>query len=235
MEYAYDAWGNLLSTTGRLARTLGEYNPLRYRGYVYDTETGFYYLQSRYYDPELGRFINTDILVSTGQGVLGNNMFAYCRNNPANRKDTLGTYSVSNMDNEEDGNIFDDYGDLRGGGGGSSGRDVTTGTSAGANGRQITLYRACSPAEYSSTVKTQQFSAGKNSYESAKYFATTYADAAQWGDAMYPDGNYRVIQATMDSRILGAPGIISYPRLDGIGSAYLIPLQELNTCVVCIY
>lgn len=74
MEYTYDAWGNLLSTTGGMALTLGAYNPLRYRGYVYDTETGFYYLQSRYYDPELGRFLNADVLVSTGQGLLGNNM-----------------------------------------------------------------------------------------------------------------------------------------------------------------
>lgn len=55
VEYTYDAWGNILSTTGSMADTLGELNPLRYRGYVYDTETGFYYLQSRYYDPEMGR------------------------------------------------------------------------------------------------------------------------------------------------------------------------------------
>ena len=66
-------------------------NPLRYRGYVYDTETRFYYLQSRYYDPELGRFINSDALVSTGQGVLGNNMFTYCGNNPIRRLDFTGT------------------------------------------------------------------------------------------------------------------------------------------------
>ena len=51
-----------------------QYNPLRYRGYVYDTETGFYYLQSRYYDPELSRFVNAYAFVSTGQGLLGNNM-----------------------------------------------------------------------------------------------------------------------------------------------------------------
>lgn len=56
--------------------------PLRYRTYVFDSETGFYCLQSRYYDPEIGRFINADALVSTGQGLLGNNMFAYCGNNP---------------------------------------------------------------------------------------------------------------------------------------------------------
>ena len=53
----YDAWGNPLTTTGILASTIGAHNPLRYRGYVYDTETGFYYLQSRYYDPAIGRFI----------------------------------------------------------------------------------------------------------------------------------------------------------------------------------
>ena len=51
-------------------------------GYVYDTESGLYYLQSRYYSPEVGRFINADALITTGQGLLGNNMFAYCRNSP---------------------------------------------------------------------------------------------------------------------------------------------------------
>ena len=65
-------------------------NPFRYRGYYYDTETGLYYLQSRYYDPEIGRFINADGLVSTGQGVLGNNMFAYCENNWVNFSDPSG-------------------------------------------------------------------------------------------------------------------------------------------------
>ena len=94
VEYTYDAWGNILTTTGELANTLGQANPLRYRGYYYDTETGFYYLQSRYYDPELGRFLNADAFAATGQGVLGNNMFAYCLNNPANRTDTSGTISL---------------------------------------------------------------------------------------------------------------------------------------------
>lgn len=60
MEYTYDAWGNLLGTTGSLANTLGADNLLRYRGYVYDTETELYYLQSRYYDPQLGRFRPAD-------------------------------------------------------------------------------------------------------------------------------------------------------------------------------
>ena len=90
VSYTYDAWGNLLSTTGSLATTLGAQNPLRYRGYVYDTETGLYYLQSRYYNPSWGRFINADGYASTGQGIIGNNMFAYCGNNPTNCIDRSG-------------------------------------------------------------------------------------------------------------------------------------------------
>ena len=85
--YTYDAWGKLLTSTGDLA----EVNPLRYRGYYYDTETGLYYLQSRYYDLEVGRFINPDGYNSTGQGIIGTNMFAYCLNNPAIFSDDAGT------------------------------------------------------------------------------------------------------------------------------------------------
>ena len=84
--YEYDAWGNIVSSSGRLA----EINPLRYRGYYYDNETGFYYLQSRYYDPVNRRFINADSLASTGQGSLGTNMFAYCNNEPVQRFDPTG-------------------------------------------------------------------------------------------------------------------------------------------------
>ena len=94
VTYTYDAWGNPISTSGTMASTLGTLNPLRYRGYVYDTETGLYYLQSRYYNPTTGRFLNADILVSTGQGLLGNNMFAYCLNNPANYSDPSGEFGL---------------------------------------------------------------------------------------------------------------------------------------------
>ncbi len=92
VTYTYDAWGNPLTTTGSMAATLGEQNPLRYRGYVYDTETGLYYLQSRYYNPGWGRFINADAYLSTGQGFNGHNMFAYCGNNPVNREDSKGRW-----------------------------------------------------------------------------------------------------------------------------------------------
>ena len=80
----------MLSCTGTLATTLGADQPFRYRGYVYDTETGWYYLQSRYYSPETCRFISADVLLSTGQGVLGHNSFVYCGNNPVIGYDPTG-------------------------------------------------------------------------------------------------------------------------------------------------
>ncbi|MBQ8814998.1 MAG: RHS repeat-associated core domain-containing protein, partial [Lachnospiraceae bacterium] len=95
VSYTYDSWGKLISTTGTLASTLGADNPLRYRGYYYDVETGLYYLQSRYYDPETGRFINANSLISTGQSIIGFNMFAYCLNNPVNRVDFAGNMSMA--------------------------------------------------------------------------------------------------------------------------------------------
>ena len=101
VEYAYDAWGNIVSTTGSKATTLGKWNPLRYRSYVYDEEYGLYYLQSRYYNPETGRFINADALASTGQGILGNNMFAYCTNNPVVFIDKSGHAKVGVLQREQ--------------------------------------------------------------------------------------------------------------------------------------
>ena len=96
--YVYDAWGNFTVEIGSDLNSgldrfiLTDYNPFHYRGYYYDNETGLYYLNSRYYDPEIGRFINADGYVSTGQGILGNNMYAYCGNNPVNRVDPTGDF-----------------------------------------------------------------------------------------------------------------------------------------------
>lgn len=94
-SYTYDAWGNCTVSTEsgtttiqkRIVRTL---NPFRYRGYYYDTDTGLYYLQSRYYNPQWGRFLNADGYVSTGTGLLGYNMYAYCDNNPVMYMDLTG-------------------------------------------------------------------------------------------------------------------------------------------------
>jgi len=88
VEYTYDTWGKVVDIAG--STTLGESNPFRYRGYYWDSEIGMYYLNSRYYDPVTGRFINADGLLSTGQGVLGYNMYAYCLYNPINFSDPDG-------------------------------------------------------------------------------------------------------------------------------------------------
>ena len=89
-EYAYDAWGNML-TEDNGTLTVGKLNPFRYRSYVYDEETGLYYLQSRYYDPLTGRFLNADVYADTQSGTpLSTNMFAYCENNAINKSDDEG-------------------------------------------------------------------------------------------------------------------------------------------------
>ena len=87
--YEYDPFGNILSATGPMA----EINPLRYRGYYYDAELEMYYLQSRYYDPMVGRFINADVaetMFVQGDSVLGTNLFSYCFNNPICNSDKSG-------------------------------------------------------------------------------------------------------------------------------------------------
>ena len=116
-NYEYNAWGELLSVTNASGTAItssthiANLDPLRYRGYYYDTETGFYYLQSRYYDPVTHRFINADSYASTGQGIVGTNMFAYCLNNPVNMTDPSGTSSSSSGDSN--GNGIPDYLDNR--------------------------------------------------------------------------------------------------------------------------
>ena len=91
--YEYDAWGNCTILSDTSSTGIATLNPMRYRGYYYDKDLGLYYLQSRYYDAEIGRFINADGYISTGQGVTSYNMFAYCNNNPVMYIDPRGTDS----------------------------------------------------------------------------------------------------------------------------------------------
>ena len=89
-SYTYDPYGKVLTATGELA----EKNPLRYRGYYYDSESGLYYLLSRYYDPATRRFVNADSYAGTGQGLTGYNMFSYCSNGPIIRSDPGGNFGI---------------------------------------------------------------------------------------------------------------------------------------------
>ena len=83
VSYMYDAWGAPLWCTGELAETLGKVQPFRYRGYVFDEETGLYYLRSRYYNPCVQRFVNADI-------AMHRSLFTYCCNTPVNCFDNDG-------------------------------------------------------------------------------------------------------------------------------------------------
>ena len=77
-----------------MASTVGAVNPIRYRSYYYDTDTGFYYLQTRYYDPAIRRFINADGYINANGDILGFNMYAYCGNNPVNCADYNGKDAI---------------------------------------------------------------------------------------------------------------------------------------------
>ena len=93
-NYVYNAWGNILSQSND---ELSSINPLRYRGYVYDEDTAMYYLQTRYYDPFTGRFINADNTVFIGSSgtAIGDNIFTYCENDPVNNVDYTGQWFYS--------------------------------------------------------------------------------------------------------------------------------------------
>ena len=101
VQYWYDAWGNhkVVSSNGTVITSsahIGNVNPFRYRGYYYDTETGLYFLQTRYYDPEVGRFLNRDsVQYADPQTFGGLDLYAYCLNNPVEYVDPDGTFILS--------------------------------------------------------------------------------------------------------------------------------------------
>jgi len=93
VRYEYDAYGNILSMTGSHENTLGKRNSLTYRSYKYDREINLYYLNSRYYNPEIGRFISSDGLLGPVGNILGHNMYAYTQNNPVMFVDPSGEFA----------------------------------------------------------------------------------------------------------------------------------------------
>ena len=97
VSYQYDSWGKLLSCEDTSENDIVSFiNPYTYRGYYYDSDTEMYFLKSRYYNPELHRFISADGIVNANQDILGNNLYAYCSNNPVNNCDETGCGKISN-------------------------------------------------------------------------------------------------------------------------------------------
>ena len=101
IAYTYDAWGNssIIYSSG-VASTTATYNPFRYRGYYFDSESGFYYLHSGYYDPAISRFISPDAYINANGDILGFNMYAYTNNNSINfsYNNSITTRSISGKD-----------------------------------------------------------------------------------------------------------------------------------------
>ncbi|MBO5357104.1 MAG: hypothetical protein J6A95_04980 [Clostridia bacterium] len=93
-SYNYDAWGNH-TVTNYTSDNIGNINPFRYRGYYFDSETNFYYLNSRYYDPEIKRFISADVHLSTSEKVNSFNLYAYCENSPISNVDPKGESALA--------------------------------------------------------------------------------------------------------------------------------------------
>ncbi|NOV89872.1 RHS repeat-associated protein [Clostridium acetobutylicum] len=96
-SYTYDTYGKVISIDGSLKDTAHKINPYRYREYRYDSETGLYYLQSRYYNAEWGRFVNADVITAVTGDILSTNMYAYCKNNFINMSDVNGDFSMANI------------------------------------------------------------------------------------------------------------------------------------------
>lgn len=90
VSYTYDAWGKPISKTGTLAGSLGTLNPFRYRAYAFDEETNIYYLCSRYYNPNICRFVTADSVVVNDRLIVS--CYAYCKNNPVTYRDDDGKF-----------------------------------------------------------------------------------------------------------------------------------------------
>ena len=97
VSYTYDAWGKCTIASDTSGKNIGSINPMRYRGYYLDKETGFFYVGSRYYDPNTCRFLNADEteilkLAVESDSILGVNLFAYCMNNPIMYSNSTGMW-----------------------------------------------------------------------------------------------------------------------------------------------
>ncbi|WP_143318591.1 DNRLRE domain-containing protein [Clostridium sp. HBUAS56017] len=257
VNYVYDSWGKLISTTGSLASTVGVKNPYRYRGYRYDTETGLYYLQSRYYNADWGRFVNADEITGVKGELLSHNMFAYCKSNPIGSSDPSGHFAIgaifSGLAALGEGigalvatpvligaaviwtgyvgyKVYKDYSDY-------AKSRVSTGARVDEKTKRkdnptVELFRAMDYVEYNKFMKSGKFSnmaADKKWIMDTKWFATNAVDGNKFGKKLNPYG-YKVIAVTVPESAL--PGMYYNPYLDGIGPSYNSTVPYINAVML---
>ena len=187
-EYAYDAWGNPLGTVPTTG--IGALNPLRYRGYVWDAETELYYLQSRYYDPEVGRFINADNQLSTDD-ITGLNLFAYCGNNPVNRSDPTGEAWIHWLAGAAIVAVC------------AAATVITCGGFAAAAGAVMAVGSGVAAATTASTIAAAAFVSSATVYGTAVLAAASSSSSI---DEFRDQGNWGMVAATAGGGVLGGYG-----------------------------
>ena len=209
-HYTYDAWGKLLAITYANGAAITDstnpavINPIRYRGYYYDSETGFYYLNSRYYDPGVGRFLNSDDMAFLGISgtVLGYNLFGYCENEPVNNIDVQGYYSLSFRDFKSDWagrEILYHY--LYGKGKGLYCKSVKWGNYIGSS-------KLCACCGYTSSKTLNEYI--------EQYILNLYYKSYAKAMRNYGIGKQIYIQRTLNVSLENGEGIIGYNYLHGV-------------------
>ena len=255
VNYSYDTWGNIVSITGSLKDSVGVKNPYRYRGYRYDEETGMYYLQSRYYNAEWGRFINADGIVGIKGELLSHNIFMYCNNNAINMCDksgrfpaiipflpaigkvlgaailTLGATLVGGLIGNKINYIQRDK---------AVNKVVTKeADKTKKNKKTVDLYRTMNINEYNKLEKTKKLSVAKGTME-MKWFATNKIDAKRWQNKFVEDdqaaGRYigfmkqKIVKITVPQDALA--GMLYKRDLDSIAPAYCAHYQYINAVMI---
>ena len=261
VTYEYDAWGRQIgyTTSGDYGSILYSYNRLKYRGYYYDSDLGLYYLNTRFYDPAIGRFINADTieLVLVSQSTLSDkNLYAYCDNNPVMRRDESGTAwetvfdvitlvaSIADVVAEPDnvwawaglvGDIADVAIPFFGGIGetikvcGAANKADDIIDIAKKSGSNTTKLYRVMSEAEYDSVMTHGKFVPYDRAMEEKWFATTAEDATKWADIFYPDGNYKMLEIEVDTNALSQ--MYYNQHLDNIGPAYCASLETLENAI----
>ncbi len=221
VEYGYDAWGKPISKTGTMAATLGTVQPFRYRGYVFDEETGDYYLRNRYYRAEWGRFLNADSHVS-------NCLYKYSLNNPIRYTDTSGNEPYDLFSNIED--LLLDFERLY------NNKEIEYGAWI-MRDRETGAYFYCTPSAGISAESLDDGIAGKviiddyslEDYKKGEQYATVHTHGRYAGD------KGSLIPSIVDAKTTAKSGIPCYVITPDKSIHFLIKLFDNGNALYDVY